>query len=394
MAITGFTQAPPLLSPGDPAGYMRSQLDAMRFSASRWGRGLIDSADERLLGERAAFTGASRNAPFSVGNAFRVLATHDGFVGLSLARTTDIELVPALISARQAPDAWASVAAWLCDVPTIDAVHRARALGLPLAPVWPPPPATAAVRASPGGTRTQTPAPLVLDFSSLWAGPLCAQLLGASGARVVKVESRTRPDGARRGSVDFYQALHAGHDAIAIDPDDAHDRQRLADLVARADVIIEASRPHALAAWGLSAADAVADGTIWASITAYGRDIDAVGFGDDVAAAGGLWRDTERGPVVMGDAIADPLTGVTAAAAVSAALTKPHGTLLDIAMVGVVQQARGSAALADHEVIRLDNDWWVDDGTARHQVRSPYARPAPTTGWVAAVGADNARWLI
>ena len=41
---------------------------------------------------------------------------------------------------------------------------------------------------------------MVVDLSSLWAGPLVGHLLLRAGARVVKVESTTRPDGARRGS--------------------------------------------------------------------------------------------------------------------------------------------------------------------------------------------------
>ncbi|EUA43140.1 hypothetical protein I552_7881 [Mycobacterium xenopi 3993] len=44
---------------------------------------------------------------------------------------------------------------------------------------------------------------LVADLSSLWAGPLCAQLLARAGAVVVKVESPARPtalDAANRRS--------------------------------------------------------------------------------------------------------------------------------------------------------------------------------------------------
>jgi hypothetical protein len=46
--------------------------------------------------------------------------------------------------------------------------------------------------------------------SSLWAGPLCTNLLGLGGARVIKVESTTRPDGARSGPPAFFELLHHG----------------------------------------------------------------------------------------------------------------------------------------------------------------------------------------
>ena len=49
------------------------------------------------------------------------------------------------------------------------------------------------------------------------------------------------------------------------------------------------------------------------SITAFGRDSNRIGFGDDVAAAAGLVALDDAGdPVFCGDAIADPLTGLTA----------------------------------------------------------------------------------
>lgn len=73
--------------------------------------------------------------------------------------------------------------------------RRAELLGVAAAPVRP-------------GEHAYCPAPstprpveglLVVDFSALWAGPLCAHLLGLAGARVVEVETPGRPDGGRRG---------------------------------------------------------------------------------------------------------------------------------------------------------------------------------------------------
>jgi crotonobetainyl-CoA:carnitine CoA-transferase CaiB-like acyl-CoA transferase len=71
---------------------------------------------------------------------------------------------------------------------------------------------------------------------------------------------------------------------VLLDPDTRDGRQALAALVAAADIVIEASRPRALAGFGLDAAAAVEQGTVWASITAAGRSSARVGFGDDVAA--------------------------------------------------------------------------------------------------------------
>ena len=177
----------------------------------------------------------------------------------------------------------------------------------------------------------------MVDFSALWAGPLCASLLGQAGARVVKVESATRLDGARRGEPGFYDLLHAGHESVCIDPQDAAHREALKALVAAADVVIESSRPRALAGWGLSAEAAARHGTVWVTITAYGRGQPGrVGFGDDVAAGAGLVGWSAGRPVFVGDAIADPLTGLAGAVAALRALGSGDGVLIDLAMASVV----------------------------------------------------------
>ena len=147
---------------------------------------------------------------------------------------------------------------------------------------------------------------LVVDFSALWAGPLCAHLLGLAGARVVKVETPDRPDGARRGNPDFYRLLHGGHESVVLDPTTTGGRRALALLVGAADIVIEASRPRALTRFGLDAGAAVASGTTWVSITAAGRSANRVGFGDDLAAAGLVAYDSDDVPLFVGDALAEP----------------------------------------------------------------------------------------
>ncbi|MCM3885682.1 CoA transferase, partial [Frankia sp. R82] len=197
------------------------------------------------------------------------------------------------------------------------------------------------------GVGERVGARVVVDLSAMWAGPLCAHLLGRMGLRVIKVESVRRLDGARRGSAAFYDWLHAGHESVVLDFATPDGRAMLRRLLEQADVVIESSRPRALAQLGVDADALVAarPGRVWVSITGYGRTgaetgdgPDPVAFGDDAAVAGGLvgWQHRGRGadptPVFCADAIADPLTGLFAAVAVAASLRAGGGQLLDVAM--------------------------------------------------------------
>jgi crotonobetainyl-CoA:carnitine CoA-transferase CaiB-like acyl-CoA transferase len=358
MAVTGPAEGPPALAPGAPASALAGALAAFDLlTRVRTGVVELDLPGTGLLGERAALAGLSRRAPRSVGGAFRALRAADGWLGLSLARPDDIALLPALTSTELIGDPWQALSAWLANRELGPVVDRGRLLGLPAAsiPAGPVLARRAPVLCSPGGPREPSPpaAPLVVDLTSLWAGPLCAHLLGLAGARVVKVESRARPDGARAGTPAFFDLLHAGHLSVALDFGAPDDLAALRRLLARADVVLEASRPRALRQLGLDAEEYVAGGTIWASLTAYGRagdDAQRIGYGDDVAAAAGLVAYCGDVPYPVGDAIADPLAGAHAAAAIAAALLSPRGQLLDISMYDVAVAAANpppSAAAID-----------------------------------------------
>ena len=192
-------------------------------------------------------------------------------------------------------------------------------------------------------SRAETGRPLrVLDLSTLWAGPLCGDLLARAGADVVKIEHSRRPDGARLGSPRFFDALNAHKSNAALDATDPTDRARLLELMKAADIVIESARPRGLAQLGIDA-DALIDahpGLTWVSITGYGRTPPAaewIAFGDDAAAAAGLVaRDASGDPVFCADAVADPLTGLHAALAALAG-TKTGGGLFDVSLAGVAK---------------------------------------------------------
>ena len=320
------------------AGVDRFATDIARTSALVGREVVVDPL--ALMAERAAVTGAvqgrvgelvaARHACCGVGN---------GWVAATLARPEDWELLPALLersSSSLAPGDWTAVAAGVEALDGEELRDRSALLGLALAVLG-------ERRAEAGGWRDgaihgighrrvgSAPAVaaggelVVVDLSALWAGPLAARLLGECGARVIKVESTSRPDGARRGVPAFYRLLNSGKASVALDFGAAEGRRSLARLVARADVVVTACRPRALDQLGLDP-DAITGGErpkVWLMITGYGTvgaSATRVAFGDDAAVAGGLVGWDGHTPCFIGDAVADPVTGLGAAASVLGAL--------------------------------------------------------------------------
>ena len=340
MALTGLPEGPL----GPPAGLVEGVLRlARRFE------GLDGLA---LLGERAALMGLWRRGSTSCGGSCRLLPCADGFMAVSLPRADDMELVPAWLELDSAPPSvpavWSTIARHLLDDDPQLLLERAVLLGLPVARVGEASPCSGLTRLDLGDAppRADVTGLLVVDLSALWAGPLCGDLLAGAGATVVKVESVHRPDGARRGPPAFFDLLNGRKRSVALDLTSREGVHTLHELVRRADVVIEASRPRALAQLGLDGAATVGAGgpQVWVSITGYGRSGDAatrVAFGDDAAAAGGLVvRNGER-PLFCADAVADPLTGLTAAGACLDALESGGRWLLDVSMAAVSAELAG-----------------------------------------------------
>ncbi len=294
----------------------------------------IDAAT--ILAGRAAILGLSRRGRVSVGGATRLLATADGWCAVALPRTDDVATLPALLEADAVPDdPWLALSDWAATRSTEAVVARGQLLDIAVAgrgEVCAEPPAVRRGRSGVGPRRVD--GLLVADLSSLWAGPLCAQLLARAGAVVVKVESPSRPDGARSGEPAFFDWMNFGKLSYAIDFD--HDGDALRQLLSTADIVIEGSRPAALRRRELSADDVPGRaGRIWLRIRGYRGQPHRSAFGDDAAVAGGLVGTGTQGPVFCGDAIADPLSGLEAARAVGQSLRRGGGEVIDVSMAQV-----------------------------------------------------------
>ncbi|MEE6135777.1 CoA transferase [Mycobacterium sp. 050128] len=361
--------------PGGPPDFSRAEVLARAEQVATAVGGhlgiTVDAAT--LLAGRAGLLGLSRGGRISAGGATRLLSARDGWCALTLSRPDDIAAVPALLEVDEVPaDPWPTLQRWAATRLVSSIIERTSLLDMPAAGLGEAAEAPGRVeRLGSTGAARGVAGLLVADLSSMWAGPLCGQLLARAGATVVKVESPQRPDGTRAGNREFFDWMNAEKLSYCLDFEGQADELR--ELLAVADIVIEGSRPAALARRGLGP-DRLAPraGRIWLRISGYDQNPGRSAFGDDAAVAGGLVGVGGDGPVFCGDAIADPLTGLQAAVAVAESLARGGGELIQLSMAGI---AAGYAALP---------------GTASaSECPAPPPQPPPSHRRAAELGADN-----
>jgi crotonobetainyl-CoA:carnitine CoA-transferase CaiB-like acyl-CoA transferase len=177
---------------------------------------------------------------------------------------------------------------------------------------------------------------VVLDLTRALAGPHAAMMLGDMGARVIKVESptgdETRSWGppfigteAEREST-YFLSTNRNKESLVLDLKTDADRDVLARLVQRSDVLIENFRPGVLDRLGFPVArlHELNPRLVVLSITGFGHDgpeAKRAGYDQIAQGEGGLMSMTgTEQPTKAGVPIADLLAGMNGAFGVLAAL--------------------------------------------------------------------------
>jgi hypothetical protein len=346
--------------------------------------------DFEIRGRRSTGVGGSRLHP-----------TRDGtWFALTIMRDEDRAYLPALFGKEGMESASEEeIAAEVALHDSADMLSRGRALGLPVA-CADEVPASPAIEVLARGARRERPQghrPLVVDMSAIWAGPLAGHLMWLAGAEVIKVESRKRPDMIRSSDPQTFAIINQGKDCIAVDLTNTAERDRLVALLRRADIVIEASRPRALRQLGIDAQALVDEvpGLVWLSITGHGATGDAanwVGVGNDCAVAGGTARalaDATGEIGYVGDALADPLTGITAALEGWRAYLGGEAVRIGLSMSAITAKALAEERAFDRPALDAElRDWGASVGKLFPKV--PHrAGLAP----VRDLGADTEKWL-
>ena len=289
-----------------------------------------------LLGERAAIAGYTRQGNRSVGGHAQLVESIDKPICINFARPDDLLLIPAWLQEEIDPNNRMEVLSSLKKFESQQLMKQADLLGIPLGVPDVEEYEYPAYLTEGKKSKKRAESTLVIEFGSLWASPLCGDLLRRSGCRVIKIESLSRPDGARGGPPGFFDLLNGGKESLALDFKDDSSLKFLRKIVKEADVIVEGSRPRALRQLGVDAETEVENGKVWVSITGYGRTgprSKGVAFGDDAAVSGGLFL---KDPLsFIADAVADPSAGLLAAVIALSALESEKGWLIDVPLSAV-----------------------------------------------------------
>jgi crotonobetainyl-CoA:carnitine CoA-transferase CaiB-like acyl-CoA transferase len=195
----------------------------------------------------------------------------------------------------------------------------------------------------------------VLDLTNVLAGPFCAYQLALLGAEVIKVEVPGGGDLARQLGADAalnkrhmgasFLAQNSGKKSVTVNLKKAEGKAVLRRLVQSADVLVENYRPGVMARLGLSY-DALREanpGLVYCAITGFGQEgplRDAPAYDQIIQGLSGMMSitgDATSAPLRVGYPVADTLSGITAAFAISSALVRRQrsgeGAFIDVSML-------------------------------------------------------------
>ncbi|MEV8392611.1 MULTISPECIES: CoA transferase [unclassified Streptomyces] len=259
----------------------------------------------------------------------------------------------------------------------------------------------------------------VLDLATLFAGPLCATMLGDFGAEVIKVEHPRKPDPSRGhgpskdGIGLWWKLLGRNKKNITLDLSSTGGREVLLKLVAESDVLIENFRPGTLEKWhlGWDELSAANPRLVLARITGFGQFgpySRRPGFGTLAEAMSGFAAITgqpDGPPTLPPFGLADSIAALATSYAVMAALRgrdeTGRGQIVDMAIIepmltilgpqplwydqlGYVQPRTGNRSTnnAPRNTYRTGDGKWVAVSTSAQSIAERVMRLVGRPGFI------------
>ena len=248
----------------------------------------------------------------------------------------------------------------------------------------------------------------VLDLSRVLAGPWAGQILGDLGADVIKIEHPARGDDTRgwgppflkdgegRETADaaYFLSTNRNKRSLALDIADPRGAEIVRRLAAQSDVVLENFKVGGLKKYGLDyeAMRAVKPDLVYCSITGFGQEgprAARAGYDFMIQGMAGLMSITGLpdgvpggGPIKVGVALSDIMTGLYAVIGILAALAHRDRTgegqqvdmaLFDVTLASLANQATnylvsgkppqrlGNAHpnIVPYEAFRAKDDWMI-----------------------------------
>jgi crotonobetainyl-CoA:carnitine CoA-transferase CaiB-like acyl-CoA transferase len=248
---------------------------------------------------------------------------------------------------------------------------------------------------------------VVLDISRILAGPYCTMMLGDLGADVIKVERPGVGDDTRTwgppfagGESAYYLSVNRNKRSLTLNLTHPEGKRIGQELARRSDVLVENFSPGVAEKLGMGWDELrrLNPRLIYCSITGYGPDgpyRDRTGYDMVVSAVGGLMGITgeeDGGPVKVGVAITDVITGITAQGAILAALYQRDktglGQRIDLSLLETQVAALANIA-SNYLVAGQKARRW---GTA-HESIVPYQAFKAKDDHITVAAANEKLWL-
>ena len=223
----------------------------------------------------------------------------------------------------------------------------------------------------------------VLDFTSMVSGPFAGAILAEQGAEVIKIEppqgeQMRRGGSAQNGIPSIYYSCNRGKKSLCIDLKKPAGVEVILEMFEQCDVVLQNFRPGVVDRMGIgyAAAHARNPKIVYVSVSGFGQRgpyahqrvydpvIQALSGATDIQAD----RVTQE-PAMMRTVVADKVTSLTAAQAVSSALLQRvrtgEGQHIDISMLDATLAffwpgAMSNFTFAEKESDPKQNQWSKD----------------------------------
>ncbi len=249
----------------------------------------------------------------------------------------------------------------------------------------------------------------VVELARILAGPWAGQILADLGAEVIKVEAPEGDDTRRWGppfidrpgdrSAAYFHGANRGKASVIADFRTPEGQNRVRELIADADIVIENFKVGGLAKYGLDFASlsALNPRLIYCSITGFGQTgpyAHRAGYDYIIQGMSGLMSVTGEPsgqPQKVGVAVTDIFTGIYAATAILAAVEMRHrtgrGQQIDMALLDV-----GVAVMANQAMNYLATGTAPTRMGNAHPNLVPYAVFDCADGWIIIASGNDGQY--